>query len=95
MNCGAMIEKINNNNKIPDFMDKPTPKQTNTSGARSDINADVSVDVNYASFIDKANQIQETDTQAVQRAKQLLESGQLEDRDFYRQAAEHIIKFGI
>ncbi len=95
MNCGDMIDKINNNNQIPDFMDKTTPKQANTTGAHSDINEDVSVDVNYASFIDKTNQIQETDTQAVERARELLKSGRLENRDFYRQAAEYIIKYGI
>lgn len=95
MNCGAMIDKINNNNQIPDFLDKTAPKQANITGAHSDISADVSVDVNYASFIDKANQIQETDTQAVQRARTLLESGQLDSREFYEQAAEYIIKHGI
>ena len=90
-----MIDKINNSNQIPDFMDKTTPKQANAKGTNSDINADVSIDVNYASFIDKANQVQETDTQAVQRARLLLESGQLERRDFYEQAADYIIKHGI
>jgi hypothetical protein len=90
-----MIEKINNNNNIPDYMDKPTPKQTNTTGAHADIDADVSVDVNYASFIEKANQIQETDVQAVRRARELLQSGRLDNREFYKQAAEYIIKFGV
>ena len=89
-----MIDKINNN-KIPDFMDKHTSKQSNTTGAYSDINADVSVDVNYASFIDKANRIPETDTQAVQRARKLLQSGLLDNKDCYIQAAGYIVKYGI
>jgi hypothetical protein len=89
-----MIEKINTN-QISDFMDKPVSKQPNTTGAVPDINTDVSIDVNYASLINKAIQVPEADTQAVQRAKELLKSGKLESPENIKQAAENIIKFGI
>ena len=89
-----MIEKINTNH-IPDYTDKSASKQTNANGAAPDINKDVSVDVNYASFISKATQVPESDHQAVQRAKELLKSGELDNPENIKQAAENIVTYGI
>lgn len=87
-----MIEKININ-QISDYMDKSASKQSNTSGAVPDI--DVEVSVNYSSLINKATQAPEADNQAVQRARELLKSGQLESPENIKQAAKNIITFGI
>ncbi len=89
-----MIEKVESN-QIPDFIERSSSKQSNLTGAHPDIDADVSVHVNYASFIDKAMQIPETDTQAVQRARELLLSGELESLDNTKKAAEYILNCGI
>ena len=89
-----MIEKINTNH-IPDYSDKSASKQTNANGAVPNINKDVSVDVNYASLISKATRIPEYDNQAVQRAKELLKSGELDNPENIKQAAENIVTFGI
>ena len=89
-----MIEKVESN-QIPDFFERSSSKESNLTGAHSDIDADVSVHVNFASFIDKAMQMPETDTSAVQRARELLLSGELASPDNTKKAAEYIIDFGI
>ena len=89
-----MIEKVESN-QIPDFFDRSSSKESNPTGAHSDIDADVSVHVNYASFIERAMQIPETDATAVQRARELLVSGELASPENTRKAAEYITDFGI
>jgi hypothetical protein len=89
-----MIEKIDTN-KFQDFVDKPSSNQPNPAGHLPNKNGDVSVQVDYASLIDKAKQIPQADPGAIQRARELLQSGQLETRENIRETAENIIKFGI
>lgn len=89
-----MIEKVEPN-QTPDFLERSSSKQSNLTEAHQDIDADVSLHVDYASFIDKAMQIPETDTTAVQRARELLLSGELASLDNTEKAAEYIIDFGI
>ena len=89
-----MIEKINSN-RIQDLLGKSLSEQPGSTGAASNNDADVSLQVDYASFIDKAAQIQQTDTKAVQRAQELLLSGQLESPENIQAAAENIVDFGI
>jgi hypothetical protein len=89
-----MIEKIDTS-QIQDFLEKPSSKQSDPTRALPNSGADVSLQVNYASFIDKATQTPQTDTQAVQRAQELLLSGELENPENIRAAAENIVKFGI
>ena len=69
------------------------PPDSNKTASNNSV--DVSLQVDYASLINKAAQILPTDAEAVQRAQQLLESGQLESRQNIRQAAENIIESGI
>lgn len=89
-----MIDKIDNN-QIQDLSEKLSSRQHNSAGTLSNIGEDVSVQVDYASLIDKAAQTPQTDTRDVQRAQELLLSGQLETPENIREAAEDIIKFGI
>lgn len=103
-----MIEKINNN-QIRDLLEELSPRQLNPGSAvpnndtgvprtRKDAfggPTDVSVQVNYASLIDRAMQVSQTDADAVGAARELLLSGQLESPKNMRAAAENIIKFGI
>jgi hypothetical protein len=89
-----MIEKIDPNN-IQNFAEKSPPMQPNPAGRLPNNNEDVSVQVEHASLIDKAMQVPQTDTGAVQRARELLLSGQLETPKNIREAAENIIKFGV
>ncbi len=88
-----MIEKINNS-QIQGFLDKSL-KQPDTIKQASTSNVDASLQADYASLINKAMQAQDSDATAVQKAKELLLSGQLDNPENIRQAAENIIKFGI
>jgi hypothetical protein len=89
-----MIEKVESN-QIPDFFERSSSKESNLTGAHSDIDADVSVHVNYASFIDRAMQIPKPDAAVVQRARELWISGELASPDNTRKAAKYIVDFGI
>lgn len=90
-----MIEKINTN-QIHDILGKSTAKNFDPKRQASVNNtADIDLQIDYASLLNKAIQPSETDIKAVQRARELLESGQLESQENIRQAAENIVKFGI
>ena len=89
-----MIEKVDTN-QIQGFLEKSSSRQPNSAAALPGNDEDVSVQVNYASFIDRAMQIPQTDTQAVQQAKELLLSGQLESPENFQRAAKKILTCGI
>jgi len=89
-----MIDKIGNN-KIQDFFEKSSSKQTSSADALPNNDEDVSVQVNYASLIDQAMQISQTSADTVQRARELVLSGRLDTPANARRAAEHILNYGI
>jgi hypothetical protein len=89
-----MIEKVDNN-QFPNFLEKPSARMPKSAAEVAGNDADVSVQVDYASFIDAALQTPKTDSQAIEKARRLLLSGQLESPENIRQAAENIITFGI
>lgn len=85
-----MIEKINNN-QISDILKESASRQTQeTTSQASD-----SLQVDYEVLMEKATQLPQEDGDAVQRAKQLLLSGQLDSPQNIQAAAEKIVKFGI
>jgi len=88
-----MIEKINNN-QVPGILKESSSKQPDSSVTTGN-KADASLQVSYDSLIEQANQPPLEDADAIQRARQLLLSGQLESPENIRAAAETIIKFGI
>ena len=89
-----MIEKINNN-QIPDILKELSSKQSNPPTIPEDNEMDASLQINYDSLIEKANQTLPEDADAVQRANELLLSGQLESPENIQSAAENIVNFGI
>lgn len=89
-----MIEKIDAN-QIADILGESSSKQPGSAKTPTDDGVDASLQVNYASLIEKAKQTLPTDPKAVQRAEELLLSGQLESPENIREAAEDIIKFSI
>ena len=88
-----MIDKIDANQPL--IESGVSPGQPNLPRALPKSGADVSVQVDYASLIEQAMEQQQTDAQAVERARQLLLSGQLESPQNIKEAAENIVKFGI
>ncbi len=88
-----MIEKIDTNQPLIDS--SLSSGQPKSARALRDKDEDVSVQVDYASLIEKAVQEPQNDAQRVQKARELLLSGQLESPENIRQAAENIVKYGI
>lgn len=78
---------------MPDLFAKP--QKTANPADTEPSTADATLQIEYDTLIQQATQIQQTDPQAVEQAKQLLDSGELENTENIRQAAEDIIDFGI
>ena len=89
-----MIEKIENN-PVPDILKESSAMQPSPSNSPAKIGLDASLQVSYDSLTEQAKQLQPEDAGVVQRARELLLSGQLDDPENIRAAAEAIIKFGI
>ncbi|MHC4455519.1 MAG: hypothetical protein ACYS0I_00270 [Planctomycetota bacterium] len=89
-----MIDKIDSN-QIADILEKTSPTQPNTAKNASNDAEDALLQVEYASLIDQAQQIPQEQSNAVQRAQELLGSGELESPENIQEAAEKIIEFGI
>jgi len=89
-----MIEEVNTN-PIRDFLEASSSRQPDSAGPHPNDDEDVSVQVDYASLIDQAMQSPQTDNQTIQRARELLLSGELESLDNILEAAENIVTFGI
>ena len=86
--------KIDTNN-IPDFLEKPQARQHPGAKALTNKDADISLQTDYATLIEQAKQAPSTQVDAVGRARQLLQSGELESPSNIRSAAENILKYGI
>ena len=89
-----MIEQIGSNNQ-PLIESGSSTGQPNHPGALRGNDVDVSLQVDYASLVDKAMQPPKTDDQLIRQARELLLSGKLESMDIIREAAENILKYGI
>ena len=92
-----MIKPIDTNQPPlePGSSTGPSANGHGPTGLRPNNDVDVSLQVDYASLIEKAAQQPETDAQIVQRAREMLLSGRLESPQNVRKAAESIVKFGI
>jgi len=89
-----MIEQIGNNSR-PLFESGSSTGQPIPSGGIRGSDVDVSIQVNYASLVEKALQPPDTDEQRVQRARELLLSGKLESEEIIKGAIENLLKYGI
>ena len=89
-----MIEKINNN-QVPDILKESSSRQPDPSREPVDNQVDASLQITYDSLIEKAKEMPREDPDAVEQARRLLLSGQLESPENIRAAAENIAKFGI
>ena len=57
--------------------------------------SDATLQVDFADLINQAMQTTEGEIDAVSKARELLQSGQLTSRENIRSAAENIVTFGI
>jgi len=88
-----MIDKIDLN-QVNNFPEKPAQTSPNTQQNTKEEKIDASLQVSYADLINKAKQ-PESDASLVQKARKLIETGQLETSQNIKEAAENIIKLGI
>jgi len=89
-----MIEKINNN-QVPDVLKESSAMQPSLPNTPAKAGLDASLQVSYDSLIERAMQLTSDDAGAVHRARELLLSGQLDNPENIRAAAEAMVKFGI
>lgn len=89
-----MIEKVENN-QVPGILKESSAMQSSPSSISAKTGLDASLQVSYDSLIEQAKQIPQEDASVVQRARELLLSGQLDDPEKIRAAAEAIVKFDI
>ena len=89
-----MINKIGANNQ-PLIESGTSSGQPNHPGVLRGKDVDVSIQVDYASLVDKAMKPPKTDDQRVREARELLKSGKLDSRKIIEAAARNIIKYGI
>ena len=89
-----MIENINNR-QVSNILNESSSKRPDSANSPIDKDLAASLEVRTQPLIELAIQNPTQDTSAVQRAKQLLASNQLETQKNIKAAAEEILKFGI
>jgi hypothetical protein len=89
-----MIDNVHNN-QISHAMGanaSPHPDAANKPAADE---SDATFQVNFADLINQAIQPSETEKDAVQKARELLQSGRLTTPQNIQSAAENIVTFGV
>jgi hypothetical protein len=89
-----MIENIQNS-QITHAMGKTALPQPDSANKPAANGSDATVQVTFADVINQAMQASETETDAVQKARELLQSGQLTSLQNIRSAAEGLVTYGI
>jgi len=89
-----MIDNIHNN-QVAHAMGSSAFPHADAANRRLCEESDATLQVNFADLINQAIQAAETDADAVQKARELLQSGRLTSPENIRSAAENIVTFGI
>jgi hypothetical protein len=89
-----MIDNVHNN-QITQAMGRNTLPHTDVANKPAADSSDATLQADFADLINRAIQASETETDAVRRARALLESGQLTSLENIRSAAENIVGLGI
>ncbi len=89
-----MINNIQNN-QITQAMGRNTLPHADVTSKPAAERSDATLQADFADLINQAIQASQTETDAVRRARALLESGQLTSLENIRSAAENIVTFGI
>ena len=84
-----------NNNQLGGFIEGIPPVNPHRRRTSQDPEAGASLETDYHTLISQALQPARSQSETVQRAGELLASGQLEGRQAARGAAENILKLGI
>lgn len=89
-----MIENIKNNQITQAMGRNILPHSDATSKPAAD-GSDATLQATFADLINQAMQPSPTETDAVQKARELLQSGHLTSPENVRSAAESIVTYGI
>lgn len=90
-----MIDKISIN-QIPDpRQDGVSSGQQNHPKPAVNDQTDATLRIDFGRLIEQAVNTPPPDKDAVQKAREILESGRLDNPGSIREAAENIIKFGV
>ncbi len=89
-----MIDNIRNN-QVAHAMGPNALPHADAANRRLSAGSDATLQVNFADLISQSLQATEADATAVQKARELLESGRLTSPENIRAAAENILTFGI
>ncbi len=89
-----MIEKVDNI-QISGILKESSSTQPELPKGSESNQIDASLQISHDSLIEKTKQLPKEDADAVQKASQLLSSGQLDNLENIRASAEAIVKFGI
>lgn len=89
-----MIENIRNN-QVSHIMGKGVAPNADVKNGRSSEGTDATLQVNFADLIGRAMQAEEADPNAVEKARELLQSGELTSGENIRSAARNMLTFGI
>ena len=90
-----MINSVNNN-KIQNLLTQQITNQTKTSVARQETDKIAELQENFVSLVERAIQADSQQApDALQNAKKLLLSGELDNIDNIRKAAQNIVDLGV
>ncbi len=89
-----MIDNVQNS-QIKQALGMSALPHPDATGKPADDGSDATLQVSFADLINQAIQASETDTDAVQKARELLQSGRLTSPQNIRSAAAEIVSHGI
>jgi hypothetical protein len=89
-----MIDNVQNS-QIKQVMGINAMPHLDPTGKPAADGSDATLQVSFADLINQAIQTSETDTEVVQKARELLQSGRLTSPQNVRSAAAEIVRFGI
>ena len=88
-----MIDNITNS--VGQALGKTPLPPPDSANMRPPSDSDATIQVQFADILNQARQAEEADSDAVQKARELLLSGRLTSPENVRAAAENILKFGV
>lgn len=89
-----MIDNINAN-QMGQVLPKPPSPQPDSASARAQTDSDVALQVDFANLVDQAQKTTVADASDVQKARELLLSGELTSPENVKSAAQNMLRFGI
>ncbi len=88
-----MIDNVTN--RVGQALSNTALPHSDPASTRPASGSDATIQVEFADILNRARQTEEADSDAVQKARELLLSGQLTSPDNIRAAAESILNTGI